>query len=57
MKHGENKKEKWIYIIFKVSKRQQVTTLHYNVYNFLKTNKRVKTLSYYIIYTTKLFFS
>lgn len=36
MKQAENRKQDWIHIMFKVSKRQQIATLHYNVYNILK---------------------
>lgn len=47
----------WICIVLKVSKRQQTAMLHYNGYNILKTNKKIKILSSYILYTTTLFFS
>lgn len=55
MKHKKKKKkEKRIYIIFKIPKPQQITMLHFNAYNILKI--RSKMLLYYAVYTTKLFF-
>lgn len=56
MKQGDNRKQDWIHMMLKVSKRQQIAILHYNVYNILK-KKNIKIFSPYILYTTKLFFS